>query len=210
MGAAQSVVRMRSPRADDLQQAAPLVRLVGRQGLAWVTNVPNGVNGDGHMTTRNDWTVDACAIAPEDHVLEIGCGRGVAVELVCAKLTTGKVVAIDRSAKMIALAEQRNRDAVASGKASFRTGEFQDAEFDGERYDKIFAVNVNVFWVRNPVTEMSVIRSLLNPGGVFFLGYEPPAGRVAEITERLLKNMADFKVSVVAGAPHLVGLKISI
>ncbi len=61
------------------------------------------------------------AVEPTDQLLEIGCGPGVAVSLVCEKLYDGNITAIDRSAKMIETARKRNADHVAAGVASFRT-----------------------------------------------------------------------------------------
>jgi len=55
---------------------------------------------------RLAWVVDTLAPGPEDRVLEVGCGHGVAVSLVCRRLTSGRVVAIDRSPKMIEAAKQ--------------------------------------------------------------------------------------------------------
>ena len=52
-------------------------------------------------------------------MLEIGCGNGVAAWLVCERLTSGRLTAIDRSAKAIATARQRNADHAAAGKAVF-------------------------------------------------------------------------------------------
>jgi trans-aconitate methyltransferase len=44
--------------------------------------------------------VEKLGIRPEDHVLEIGCGQGVAATLICERLDGGRLTAIDRSPKI--------------------------------------------------------------------------------------------------------------
>lgn len=123
---------------------------------------------------------------PSDRLLEIGCGRGTAVALICLRLAGGRITAIDRSPTMVRLAEQRNADQVATGRAVFRTEALERADFAGERFDKIFAINVNLFWVRSSVTELDHIRRLLRPGGALYLFYEPPTTtRARGIAERV-------------------------
>ena len=46
---------------------------------------------------RMIWAVELMDPQPGDNILEIGCGPGYGAELVCARLTTGKLFAIDRS-----------------------------------------------------------------------------------------------------------------
>jgi SAM-dependent methyltransferase len=84
------------------------------------------------------WAVDALDVAPGDRVLKVGCGHGVAVSLVCERLPD--VTAVDRSPKIIALAERRNRE--HAGKARFVTDAIEGAEPGDEEYDKAFAVHV--------------------------------------------------------------------
>jgi SAM-dependent methyltransferase len=125
------------------------------------------------------WAVDLLAVEPTDRVLEIGCGPGVAVSLVCEKLGGGTITAIDRSAKMIETARKRNADHVASGVASFRTASLEDADLGEARFDKIFAINVGVFWRQRPVRELTILRDHLVPEGRHFLFHEPPPGSTA-------------------------------
>ncbi len=120
------------------------------------------------------WAVDVLAVGPDDRLLEIGCGHGVAVSLVCERLRGGTIVAIDRSARMIEAAARRNADHVAAGLASFRTAPLDRADFGGARFDKVFAVNVGLFWRGRPVRELAIIREHLAPEGRLFLFHEPP------------------------------------
>ena len=106
--------------------------------------------------------VDALGVEPGDHVLEIGCGHGVAVSLICERLGTGTVTAIDRSPKMIAAAERRNAEQVAAGRATFHVATME--EFEGGPFDKVLALRVGLFW-KEPERAEAILARLLKPGG---------------------------------------------
>lgn len=80
----------------------------------------------GEIPARVRWAVDVLSVQPTEKILEIGCGNGHAVELMCEQLTTGKVVGIDRSARAIRTAAANNRQCVDSGKVQFLNAALSD------------------------------------------------------------------------------------
>ena len=147
---------------------------------------------------RIRWAVRTMAPGPDDHLLEIGCGPGVAVAHVCQRLAGGRIVAIDRSATAIGRAARRAAACVAAGKAVLRTAALEelapDDLLDGrEGYDKVFAMNVNLFWVRAPARELDLVRAVLKPRGTLFLfyGYGTPGQGEPRVPEALFDHLAD-------------------
>ncbi|WP_051828660.1 class I SAM-dependent methyltransferase [Streptomyces bicolor] len=134
----------------------------------------------GSVPERLTWAVRNLDPAPGDRVLEIGCGRGVALALLCERLTSGTVTAIDRSGTAVAAARRRNAESVAAGRAVVRVADLEEAEFPDGSFDRILAVDVNLFWVRSPDQELAALRRWLAPGGTLCLCWEPPAGQRAQ------------------------------
>ena len=133
----------------------------------------------GKASARLVWAVDTLTIMPRDRLLEIGCGHGVAVSLVCAKLNGGHITAIDRSPKMIALATKRNATCVAAGTASFHCLSLHEADFGAAQFDTIFGIRIGLFVHGNPARELEMINTSLAPDGSFYLIYDPVVAREA-------------------------------
>jgi SAM-dependent methyltransferase len=123
---------------------------------------------------RLTWAVQQLAPRPNDDVLEIGCGTGVAAALLCEQLVQGRLTAIDRSAAMVATARRRNRAYIAAGRAAIRRLALAEADLAPASFERALAVNVNVFWL-GPAAELAVLRRLLRPGGMLCLVYQPPS-----------------------------------
>jgi ubiquinone/menaquinone biosynthesis C-methylase UbiE len=133
--------------------------------------------------------VDALDPQPSDHVLEVGCGAGVAVSLVCERLVDGSMVAIDRSPAMIRAAERRNRAHIEAGRLRLETVALSEARFGDERFDRVLAVRVGSL-ARPPGDGLAVLRRHLAPGGVVgVFGDGPTPSRTAATQRALLDNL---------------------
>jgi SAM-dependent methyltransferase len=147
------------------------------------------------------WAVDTLAVGPADQVLEVGCGHGVAVSLVCERLTSGRITAIDRSPKMIEMATRRNREHVDRGRAVLKTAALEQADFGNVRFEKVFAFNVAPFWLA-PEQALGIVRRCLAPDGVFHLFWDArhtQPGRARGLADTLGEKvrLAGFSVNEV-------------
>ena len=126
------------------------------------------------MSDRLRKVVEELDVQPDERVLEIGCGHGVAATYVCERLDGGRLTAIDRSPKMIEAAERRNAEHVAAGRAEFLVGALEDLKLGERRFDKIFAVRVGLFH-REPARAHALVEPWLAPGGSVTTVFDPPA-----------------------------------
>jgi len=143
--------------------------------------------------------VELLAPQPDHQVLEIGCGPGVAAALVAERLTTGHLVAIDRSATAITRAEGRR-----PGRTTFVRTDLAGLEGYDAAFDQAFAVNVNVFWTGPADAECTTLLRVLRPGGRLLLVYEGPGG-TRDVTPTITANLArhGFSTEVLAQAAVL-------
>src|SRR5918992_3937726 len=100
------------------------------------------------------WAVETLGVRPDDRLLEVGCGHGVAVSLVCERLAGGSILGIDRSAKMIEMAARRNAAHVAAGRAAFQVPALHEADLGDTRFDIICAIHVPVLLRGDPRREL--------------------------------------------------------
>jgi cyclopropane fatty-acyl-phospholipid synthase-like methyltransferase len=123
--------------------------------------------------------VDALPLTPHARVLEIGCGPGAAARAVAARLVTGHVLAIDRSAKAVAQALANSGNEIAAGRMSIRQAAAEDfaLEPDEAPFDIVFAIRVGALDGRHPEAGRKALRRIaaaMSPGGRMFIdGGEP-------------------------------------
>ncbi len=141
------------------------------------------------VSERFVWAVETLKLDPGDSVLEVGCGHGVAVSLVCERLgSRGRITAIDRSQKMIAAAQRRNRLHVESGRAVLEAVALEDADLGDQRFDKVFAFNVAPFWLM-PKEALAVVRDHLAPSGAVYVFWDARRQTASDLGARLSERL---------------------
>ncbi|WP_040773843.1 SAM-dependent methyltransferase [Nocardia pneumoniae] len=175
---------------------------------------------------RFNWIVRTMDVRPADRVLEIGPGSSESIACLAAKVTDGTIVGVERSATAIARARKKHAAELDSGRVRLVHAELTSVDPDrllfeigpeARRFDKILAVNVNLFWTKKPSAELALIRRLLAPGGTLCLYYgygtadapEPTSPKPApgKLTEYLTE--ADFDVRLISSG-DLLGLICSV
>ena len=145
--------------------------------VGWPRVIPNRIR----------WAVETLDVEPGDRLLEIGSGPGVAASLVCERLDRGSMLLIDRSATAIERTRHRNEEHVASGRLTLETVDVADFDPGAARFDKVFAVNVNVFWTTPATEELARISRALQRDGRLFLFYTTPgAARARQVLGRVV------------------------
>jgi precorrin-6B methylase 2 len=106
--------------------------------------------------------VDALPLRPDSRVLEIGCGPGAAARTVAARLESGHILAIDRSAGAVAQASAGAAEAISAGRMSVRRVAAEDfvLETGEEPYDLVFAIRVGGLDGRHPEVGQRILRRL--------------------------------------------------
>ncbi|MBF6211758.1 methyltransferase domain-containing protein [Nocardia puris] len=127
---------------------------------------------------RFGWFADTMDLRPSDQVLEIGPGSSPSPGLLAERVPEGKVIGVDRSATAVTRAAARLAPQLEAGRIGLLHADLDSslparlrAEFGIDRFDKILAVNVNVFWTKRPVTELATLAALLTPAGTLHLCY---------------------------------------
>ncbi|MBF6337893.1 class I SAM-dependent methyltransferase [Nocardia abscessus] len=134
---------------------------------------------------RFAWIVRTMAVRPADRVLEIGPGSSDSIAFLAEQAIDGTVVGVERSATAVSRAGERHAARLASGRVHLVHAELADLDPDrllretglgAAGFDKVLAVNVNLFWTKRPTAELALIRQLLAPGGTLglFYGYGRP------------------------------------
>lgn len=134
--------------------------------------------------------IEALQIQPNDKVLEVGFGPGVAIERLASLVSAGWIAGVNCSKEMVGQAIAQNAAAVERGLVDLRQGSVESLPFEGNTFDVALAINSMQVW-SDVAAGLREIRRVLKTGGRIALGFTPYSGQSrAGLTEIL--SAADF------------------
>lgn len=140
---------------------------------------------------RIRWAVELVDPRPTDRILEVGGGPGVAATLICPRLTTGRLVALDRSETAVRRTRDRNAEHLASGRLEVQHAELADLTVPPASLDMAFAIDVNLFWTRVPTVELAALERGLRPGARLYVCFGAGGPQAPErVTDPIAEALA--------------------
>lgn len=114
--------------------------------------------------SANRQAIEALQVRPGHNVIDIGCGHGRSLALLCERGAGGRVVGIDPSPLMVEIARRRNRRLVRTGQCKVVAASAEALPFTGAAFDRALCVHVVYFWP-DLHAGFSEIARVLKPGG---------------------------------------------
>ncbi len=142
-------------------------------------------------------------------VLEVGCGHGIALAEVAARVGPhGRLVGIDRSAKMIEATRRSCAREIAEARVTLLQGELAQVPLEVATFDLVFAINVRLF--ADADEELERVKASLVPGGELHLFFETPGWAHAErYIHEARDNLTAHGFHAVARAHPPIGVHVS-
>jgi ubiquinone/menaquinone biosynthesis C-methylase UbiE len=97
-------------------------------------------------------------------ILDVGCGAGLAINLMSKAVPGSKITGIDYSDEMVKYAKKINRNLVESGSVIIQKGSVENLPFEDNQFDFITATETIYFWPNLLENIKEVYRTLANNG----------------------------------------------
>lgn len=123
---------------------------------------------------RIKWAIELMEIEPKHNIFEIGCGSGIAAQRICPLLGRGSYLGVDKSSAAIKAAIARNAAYTKAGRSFFFEAPFNVLDREPALFDRVFAVNVNLFWTDGYDIKTDT-RRIMSKHSLFVQVYEPPS-----------------------------------
>jgi trans-aconitate 2-methyltransferase len=139
------------------------------------------------MQTWGEAVVEKLALRGDETALDLGCGSGRLTEFLLRRVPQGRVIAVDRSANMLASARE-HLEPIYGGRVDYLQASLDDLELN--QVAELAFSNAAFHWVRDHPRLLRAIFAALKPGGflVAQCGAAPNIARVRERLDRLQQS----------------------
>ena len=149
--------------------------------------------------------IEMLDICPDDKLLEVGFGPGVAIQLLLDRVPAGSVAGIDYSQEMVRQAAARNAAALRNRRVDLRYGSVERLPFADEAFDKALAINSMQAWP-DARAGLREIQRVLKRGGSVALGFTVNSGQRREAVAELLTAAGFVQAQIVDGSNLLCAI----
>lgn len=163
---------------------------VGHDILMRMFGCPQGLLGrlGGVILARTNrrhaaWVIGLLDIGRQDSVLDIGCGPGVAVEMLAGR--AHRVAGVDPSGEMLRQAAKRNAEAIGDGRVELRRDTADHLPFADASFDNVMALNSMQLWPDASAGLREVVR-VIKPGGQAAFAFTAHSGQRREGVPELI------------------------
>jgi SAM-dependent methyltransferase len=134
------------------------------------------------------WGLTKVKIAPNDVILDAGCGGGKTVSRLAQLAPKGKVFGIDCSSEMVKFSEEINKKLIAQNRVQIVKGSVDKTGFSNDHFDLVTAFETYYFWP-NFRKALKETKRVLKPGGKLLLVNEMVQDGVYEVKNaKLIKE----------------------
>jgi len=166
---------------------------------------PKGVGGAFMLWTMNlshsrlsRWGLNCLDIAPQDSVLDVGCGGGANIKRLLQS-TAGNVYGLDYSALCVEKSSRCNAKAIAEKRCEIKEGSVSAIPFGDNLFDIVTAFETVYFWLDSRESLKEILR-VMKSGGTFFIcnevvreeGKEPPFKSVLRMLGAKIYSVNDY------------------
>jgi ubiquinone/menaquinone biosynthesis C-methylase UbiE len=144
---------------------------------------------------RNQWAVSLLDAQPQEHILEIGFGPGLAIRALAQTTAAAFIAGVDDSLVMVHQAGKRNAAAIRSGRVALQHSSVAHLPYPDATFHKVLAVNSLHHWPA-PIANLSEVRRVLKPNGLVAI-VEQPRGAA---TDEQMRVRADELATLLVAA----------
>ncbi|MDO5046630.1 class I SAM-dependent methyltransferase [Campylobacter sp.] len=140
------------------------------------------------------WALSKIDLKDDMCVLDVGCGGGLNLKNIAAKLKSGQIFGVDYSKDCVEYCKKLNQDAVRKGKMQILEASVENLPFEEAKFDLITAFETIYFWpdLRQNLKE---VNRVLKPAGSFYIFTELALEEKNKIWEKWVPNMRVYTSS---------------